>query len=80
MFLEYEPGIYIGWISPTPLLLVVARDDHLMVADEAIATYNEALESKQLVMAPGGHFDAYIAGFEVASSAAGEWFVKYLQP
>ena len=30
--MEYEPGAYIGWVSPTPLLLVVARDDHLTVA------------------------------------------------
>ena len=80
MFLEYEPGIYIGWISPTPLLLVVARDDHLTVADEAIAAYNAALEPKQLALVPGGHFDAYVAGFEVASGAAREWFVKHLQP
>jgi fermentation-respiration switch protein FrsA (DUF1100 family) len=80
MFLEYEPGIYIGWISPTPLLLVVARDDHLTVADEAIAAYNAALEPKQLALVPGGHFDAYVAGFEMASGAAREWFVKHLQP
>jgi hypothetical protein len=37
--MEYEPGAYIEWLSPTPLLLVVARDDHLTVADEAIAAY-----------------------------------------
>jgi fermentation-respiration switch protein FrsA (DUF1100 family) len=80
MFLEYEPGSYIGWISPTPLLLVVARDDHLTVADEAIAAYNAALEPKQLALVPGGHFDAYVAGFEMASGAAREWFVKHLQP
>jgi fermentation-respiration switch protein FrsA (DUF1100 family) len=80
MFMEYEPGVYISWISPTPLLLVVGRDDHLTVADEAVSAYNEALEPKKLVLAPGGHFDAYIQGFDVASSAACDWFVEHLQP
>ncbi len=79
MFMEYEPGAYIGWVSPTPLLLVVARDDHLTVADEAIAAYNQALEPKKLVLIPGGHFDAYARGFDVASTAARDWFVEHLQ-
>jgi uncharacterized protein len=79
MFMEYEPGAYIGWVSPTPLLLVVARDDHLTVADEALAAYNLALEPKRLVLVPGGHFDAYVAGFAVASTAACDWFVHHLQ-
>jgi fermentation-respiration switch protein FrsA (DUF1100 family) len=79
MFMEYEPGAYIGWVSPTPLLLVVARDDHLTVADEALAAYNLALEPKQLVLVPGGHFDAYVAGFAVASTAACDWFVHHLR-
>ena len=34
MFTEYEPGAYISYVSPTPLLLVVAQD-HLTVADES---------------------------------------------
>lgn len=79
MFMEYEPGVYIGWLSPTPLLLVVARDDHLTVAAEAIAAYNQALEPKKLVLVPGGHFDAYVEGFAVASTAARDWFVEHLQ-
>lgn len=80
MFMEYEPGAYIEWLSPTPLLLVVAHDDHLTVADEAIAAYNQALEPKKLVLVPGGHFDAYVSGFAVASTAARDWFVEQLQP
>src|SRR5262249_45437727 len=35
----YEPGAYIGLISPTPLLLIVAVKDHLTVSDLAIAAY-----------------------------------------
>jgi len=37
MFTEYEPGSYISFVSPTPLLLVVALGDHLTVVDEALA-------------------------------------------
>src|SRR6185437_2818650 len=33
---EYEPGVYLPWISPTPLLLVVAQEDHLTPAEFAI--------------------------------------------
>jgi fermentation-respiration switch protein FrsA (DUF1100 family) len=79
MFLEYEPGTYIEWISPTPLLMLVAQDDHLTVADEALAAYNRALEPKRLVLLPGGHFDAYVAGFAAASRAARDWFVAHLE-
>ena len=50
-----------------------------MVADEALAAYNLALEPKKLVLVPGGHFDAYVAGFAVASTAARDWFVHHLQ-
>ena len=64
MFTEYEPGSYIGFISPTPLLLIVALGDHLTVADEALAAYERALEPKKLVMLSGGHFDAYVKDFE----------------
>lgn len=79
MSMEYEPGAYIGWISPTPLLMIVARNDHVAVADEAIEAYNRALEPKRLVLIPGGHFDAYVKGFEAASTAARAWFIENLQ-
>jgi fermentation-respiration switch protein FrsA (DUF1100 family) len=52
---EYEPGSYIGRISPTPLLLVVARADHLTPAHLAIDAYEQAREPKKLVILPGGH-------------------------
>ena len=42
LFLAYEPGAYIEYVSPTPLLLVVALGDHLTVADEALAASEEA--------------------------------------
>src|SRR4030095_7335674 len=78
MFTEYEPGAYIEWISPTPLMLVVAAGDHLTVSDEALAAYNRALEPKRLVLLSDGHFDAYVKGFDLASRPARDWFVQHL--
>jgi uncharacterized protein len=78
MFMEYEPGSYVGFISPTPLMMVVALGDHLTVADQALAAYERALAPKRLVTLPSGHFDAYVAGFDAASRAATEWFVQHL--
>ena len=78
MFTEYEPGSYIGFVSPTPLLLVVALGDHLTVADEALAAYERALHPKKLVTLKGGHFDAYVADFAAASGAARDWFLEHL--
>jgi fermentation-respiration switch protein FrsA (DUF1100 family) len=76
--MEYEPGAYIEYVSPTPLLMVVAAGDHLTVADEAIAAYGRALEPKKLVLLKGGHFDAYVKSFDEASGAACEWFAEHL--
>lgn len=78
MFMDYEPGAYVSFVSPTPLQIVVALGDHLTVADEALAAYERALHPKRLVTLRGGHFDAYLDGFEAASSAAGEWFKQHL--
>lgn len=78
LFTEYEPGTYIEYISPTPLLMVVAAGDHLTVADEALAAFGRALEPKKLTLLRGGHFDAYVKDFAESSSAARDWFVQHL--
>jgi fermentation-respiration switch protein FrsA (DUF1100 family) len=75
----YEPGTYIGLISPTPLLLIVAVKDHLAVSDLAIAAYERALEPKRLVLLPGGHFDAYVDEFDHSFGAARDWFRTHLK-
>ncbi len=75
----YEPGAYIGLVSPTPLLLVVAVKDHLTVSDLAIDAYERAREPKRLVLLPGGHFDAYVDGFDQSFGAARDWFRTHLQ-
>ena len=78
LFMEYEPGAYIGFISPTPLMLVVALGDHLTVADQALSAYERALEPKRLVTLPSGHFDAYVSGFAQSSGPQRDWFVEHL--
>jgi fermentation-respiration switch protein FrsA (DUF1100 family) len=75
---EYEPQSYIARISPTPLLMLVAREDHLTPAHLALKAYDQALEPKQLVLLPGGHFDAYVDGFEAASGPARDFFLAHL--
>ncbi|HEY0487640.1 MAG TPA: alpha/beta hydrolase [Mycobacteriales bacterium] len=80
MFAEYEPGAYLPLISPTPLLVQVARGDHLTPAELAIAAFDRAHEPKRLAILPGGHFDAYVDGFTESSGNARDWFVEHLRP
>jgi fermentation-respiration switch protein FrsA (DUF1100 family) len=80
MFTEYEPVSYLPYVSPTPLLMLPARDDHLTPSELAIAAFERAHEPKRLQILPGGHFDAYVEGFEVSSAAARNWLVQHLSP
>ena len=74
----YEPGAWVSRVSPTPLLMVVASNDKVTVADLALAAYERALEPKRLALIPGGHFDPYLDQFRVAEAAATEWFREHL--
>ncbi|WP_246051650.1 alpha/beta hydrolase [Panacagrimonas perspica] len=78
LFSEYEPGAYVEFVSPTPLLMVVALDDELAVADEALKTYAKALEPKRLEGIRCGHFDVYDQYFSRSSGAAVSWFIEHL--
>jgi fermentation-respiration switch protein FrsA (DUF1100 family) len=81
MFMDYEPGQYISYISPTPFLLAVGAGDHLALSDIAFEAYEQAREPKKLLVLPGGHFDAYTGeGFKMCSSAQCDWFVQHLKP
>jgi hypothetical protein len=60
--------------------MVVAREDHLTPAEFAISAFQQANEPRKLVILPGGHFDAYIKGFEASSGEARDFFVKHLAP
>jgi uncharacterized protein len=80
MFTDDEPVSYLPYVSPTPLLMLVAVGDHLVPSELAIAAYDQAHEPKKLVILPGGHFDAYVSGFEAASAPARDWFAWHLAP
>lgn len=79
MLSEYEPASYIARIAPTPLLMLVAQDDVLTPTELALAAYAQAREPKKLVMLPGGHFDAYVDGFEASMGPARDWFLQHLR-
>ncbi|MCW3065588.1 MAG: hypothetical protein JWN32_2760 [Solirubrobacterales bacterium] len=74
----YEPGAWIGRVSPTPLLMVVGLNDTITITDLALAAYERALEPKRLELIPGGHFHPYTSGFSDASAAARAWFREHL--
>lgn len=79
LFQGYEPGEMLKRISPTPLLMVVAPEDRLAPGEWACAAYETAAHPKELVLLPGGHFDAYTGeGFERSSGAARRFFVEHL--
>jgi len=78
MLMEYEPGAHLRHISPTPLLMVVGKRDHLTMAELALQAYEHALEPKRLVLLDAGHFDVYGSAFEASSGAAVEWFKSHL--
>lgn len=77
---EYNPVDYIAQISPTPLLMLPARNDVLTPAAFAIDAYEKAREPKRLEILPGGHFDAYVKGFDASSGPALNWFREHLAP
>ncbi len=76
--LEYNPGASIHLISPTPFMMIVAKNDVLTPTDLAIEAFGHARAPKQLVILPGGHFDAYVKGFELSSTPALQWFKQHL--
>jgi fermentation-respiration switch protein FrsA (DUF1100 family) len=79
MFIEYEPGAYIADIAPTPLMMVVAAKDHLTVVDLALEYFERAREPKELLVLPGGHFEAYVSpAFDQNAPAQLSWFQQHL--
>ncbi|WP_301148182.1 alpha/beta hydrolase [Mycobacterium simiae] len=78
-FYGYEPARYLPDITPTPLLMIVGREDGLTGGNLAAAAYQTAAEPKSIVFVPGGHFAAYTGdGFALASRAARDWFTTHL--
>jgi fermentation-respiration switch protein FrsA (DUF1100 family) len=79
MFIEYEPGAYIADVAPTPLMMVVAAKDHLTVVDLALEYFERARQPKELLVLPGGHFEAYVRpAFDENAPAQLSWFQQHL--
>lgn len=74
----YTPAQWIDQVSPTPLLMIVAREDTTSGTDLALRAYERALEPKRLELIPGNHFDPYDKQRDVAIAAAAEWFEEHL--
>jgi len=73
-----ENSAFVPYISPTPLLMIVALHDELVPPDLSLAAYASALEPKKLVLLDGDHFSPYVQYFGASSSAAIEWFAQHL--
>jgi pimeloyl-ACP methyl ester carboxylesterase len=78
MLTEYAPIDFVEHISPTPLLMLSAYEDVLCLTDRIAAAYEKARQPKRFEILPGGHFDAYVAGFEQSSGPARDWFAEHL--
>lgn len=78
--LEYVPAAGIRWISPTPLLVIVAGLDLLTPPDLTLDAFQEAQEPKSLLWLRCKHHDVYEvpAHFERACGAAISWFAQHL--
>lgn len=74
----YEPGVWVGRVSPTPLMMIVAMSDTITLTELALSAYERALEPKALVRISGGHFEPYLGAFPDSSAAATAWFKTHL--
>ena len=52
LYRSVENSVFTPWISPTPLLMIVALDDDLAWPDLALDAYEQAKEPKKLVLLP----------------------------
>jgi uncharacterized protein len=60
-----------------PLLLIVAPEDRLVPPAEGMKVAVR-VPNIEIVEIPGGHFDAYEAGFAASSQPAAAWFTRFL--
>jgi cephalosporin-C deacetylase-like acetyl esterase len=75
---EYDVMGYMEYISPTPLLMIVAAVDTTTPTDIALSCYARVQGPKALHVIQSDHYAAYIEKFDETSAAARDWFVKHL--
>lgn len=80
---EYEPWESLKEISPTPLLMIVAKNDTVTSTEDEIDAFEKyTMEPKRLVLVEGGHFSLYNTEeecFQIAVKEALQWFIQYLK-
>ena len=76
----YDLRAYATRISPTPLMMLVALNDHTMPSVLGLSFFEAALGPKKLVTYKGGHYDAYMPdkAFPQVMEAAIRWFKGHL--
>ena len=76
---SFDPAVAAPFVTPKPLLMVVATLDRVAASEVALAVYETAGEPKQLELIEGDHFVPYSgAGLEQASSVARDFLLKHL--
>lgn len=75
---SYEPASFVARIAPTPLLMILARDDTQTPVAGQRAAFARAGQPSRLVLLDGGHYDPYTTSFPAAAGAARDWFVEHL--
>jgi uncharacterized protein len=76
--LEYDALAFVPRVAPTPLLMIVAREDSITPTSIALDAYARAREPKRLVLIDGHHYVPYVEAFAQSSSAARDWFLEHL--
>jgi hypothetical protein len=75
----FDPGVCVGHVAPTPLLMVVSTEDRLADTATTLLAFERAGEPKQIEMVAGHHFEPYDgAEFLQAPKAARDFFAKHL--
>ena len=75
----FDPAVAAPFLTPKPLLMVVATRDRVAATDVALTVFESAKEPKKLTMIEGDHFAPYSgAGLEQASTVARDFLLRYL--
>lgn len=75
---SYEPGAFLPFVAPKPILMVVGARDIITPTEFALAAFEQATQPKKLVLHPGGHFATYYQHFDQSSGEARDWFLQHL--
>ena len=77
-FIEFEPAGWLPYVTPKPLLMILAEHDRSTLTEVQREAYATASGPKKLLTFDGGHFDAYSTFFEGTGPPARDWFVEHL--